>query len=87
MKRIMERLDCIEGRFTKPPERERRKFNGELLLDNQDLCMMLNIGKRSLQRYRSLGWLPYKRIDQKTYYLESEVERFIREHFEKNSRK
>jgi hypothetical protein len=83
MKRIMDRFDGLERKITKPPEKERRIYNGELLLDNQDLCMMLNVSKRSLQRYRSLGWLPFKRIDQKTYYLESEVEKFIRKHFDK----
>jgi hypothetical protein len=82
MKRIMERLEALENSIAKPAEKVRRTFNGELLLDNQDLCMMLNVSKRSLQRYRSLGWLPYKRLDQKTYYLESEVEKFIREHFD-----
>ena len=79
MRRIMERLENIESRLTKVPERERRRFNGEHLLDNQDLCMMLNVSKRSLQRYRSLGWLPFKRIDQKTFYLESDVEKFLKE--------
>jgi hypothetical protein len=79
----MERFDSLERKITKPPEKERPTYNGEILLDNTDLCLMLNVSKRSLQRYRSLGWLPFKRIDQKTYYLESEVEKFIREHFDK----
>lgn len=87
MKHIMERFDRLEDRLTKPPERERQTFGGEVLLDNQDLCFMLNITKRSLQRYRSLGWLPFQRIDQKTYYLQSDVERFIKEHFEKRHKK
>jgi hypothetical protein len=85
MKRIIERLDSLENRMCKPPEKERRTLNGELLLDNTDLCMMLNVSKRTLQRYRSLKWLPFKRIDQKTYYLESEVEKFIKERFEKKA--
>jgi len=85
MKRIMERFDLLEKQSIQPPERERRKYNGELLLDNQDLCVMLNVGKRSLQRYRSLGWLPFKRLDQKTYYFESDVEKFISEHFAKKA--
>jgi hypothetical protein len=85
MKRMMERFDRLEGRLARSPEKERPTFNGEALLDNQDLCMLLNISKRSLQRYRSLGWLPFRRIDQKTYYLQSEVEKFIREHFERRS--
>jgi hypothetical protein len=83
LNRIMERFDRLESHFTKPPEKERQRLDGELLLDNQDLCMMLNVSKRSLQRYRSLKWLPFHRIDQKTYYLQSEVEKFIKEHFEK----
>jgi hypothetical protein len=87
MKRIMERFDRLEDRFAKPPERERPLLDGELLLDNQDLCMMLNVSKRSLQRYRSLKWLPFHRIDQKTFYLQSEVETFIREHFEKRKKR
>ena len=83
MRRIMERFDRLENRISKPPEKERRRLNGELLLDNQDLCIMLNISKRTLQRYRSVGWLKFERIDQKTFYLESEVEKFIKERFEK----
>ena len=90
MRRIMERFDRLENHLSKPPEKEkeqkeRRAFNGELLLDNTDLCIMLNVSKRTLQRYRSLGWLPFKRIDQKTYYLESDVEKFIKKRFEKKS--
>jgi hypothetical protein len=83
MKRIMERFERLENSLTKPPERQRPTFNGEILLDNQDLCVMLNVTKRTLQRYRSLGWLPFRQIDQKTYYLKSEVDKFIKEHFEK----
>ena len=92
MRLIMERFDRLEKHLTQPPEKEKEKqrerhmFNGELLLDNTDLCMMLNVSKRTLQRYRSLGWLPYKRIDQKTYYLETDVAKFISEHFAKNSK-
>jgi len=83
MQRIMERFDRLETHFLKPPERERPTFNSEPLLDNQDMCLMLNVSKRSMQRYRTLGWLPYQQIDQKIYYLLSDVEKFIKEHFEK----
>lgn len=90
MKRILaymaERFDRLENSFSKAPEKERRTYNGELLLDNQDLCVMLSVSKRSLQRYRSLGWLPSKRIDQKTYYLPSEVEKFIHERMQKKEK-
>ena len=49
------------------------------LLDNQDLCLLFQISPRSLQRYRSLGVLPYKRLGQKTYYTEEDVKQFIGE--------
>ena len=50
----------------------------EKLLDNQDLCLLFQISPRSLQRYRSLGVLPYKRLGQKTYYTEEDVKQFIK---------
>jgi hypothetical protein len=78
MKRIMDRLDILDNKIT-GKEKPKHRINGELLLDNQDLCLMLNISKRTLQRYRSLGKLPFKRINQKTYYLESDVQTFIKE--------
>jgi hypothetical protein len=80
MKRIMDRLDMPENRLIPKKEKQRHRLDGELLLDNQDVCLMLNISKRTLQRYRSLKKLPYKQIDQKTYYMESDVLKFIREH-------
>lgn len=48
------------------------------LLDNQDLCLMLHVSKRTLQRYRSSGMLPYRLLKRKPYYKRSDVENFIR---------
>jgi predicted site-specific integrase-resolvase len=62
-------------------EKERYAINGERLLDNQDLCFMLNVGRRTLQRFRASGFLPYKCINQKLYYMESDVLKFIKEHY------
>jgi len=58
------------------------KLNSEWRVVNMNLCLMLKVSKRTLQRYRSSGKLPFKRIEQKTYYLESDVHSFIRNHFE-----
>ncbi len=79
MRRILERLDQLENRLVKP-ERPRPEMDGERLLDNTDLCFMLSCSKRTLQRFRASGNLPYRRIEQKTYYLHSEVLHFIRNH-------
>ena len=57
MERIMERFDRTE----KLLERVLKKNNtldGEEVLDNQDLCLLLKVGIRTLQRYRAIGVLP-----------------------------
>ena len=61
---------------------EYKLYNGERLYDNQDLCLMLQVSKRSLQRYRSIGILPYLMLRQKTYYKESDVQKFLSEHLD-----
>ena len=52
-------------------------LDGERLFDNQDLCLLLQVSKRSLQRYRSSGALAYHCLWHKTYYKESDVLDFI----------
>ena len=52
------------------------------LLDNQDLCQLLQASKRSLQRYRSSGTLRYQMLWHKIYYKESDVEDFLKNHFD-----
>jgi hypothetical protein len=88
MKRIMERFDRLESRMDKPDEQAQKAptIDGERLYDNQDLCLLFNVCKRTLQRYRTLGWLHYKRIDQKAYYTESDVKKFIEEQASKKKR-
>jgi predicted site-specific integrase-resolvase len=65
----------------------KNQIDGDTLLDNQDLCLLLKVSNRTLQRYRSSGILPYRRIMQKTYYLESDVHKFISQEFVYKSRK
>jgi len=86
IRRIMERFDTLENKIVKP-EKQQQTIDGEKLLDNQDLCFMLNISKRTLQRLRVSGILPCKRIKQKTYYLENDVIKFIREHLKYKNKK
>ena len=49
-------------------------------MDNQDVCMLLHVSKRTLQRYRSDGLLPYRMHRHKTYYRRADVELFISTH-------
>ncbi len=48
-------------------------------LDNQDVCLMLNISKCTLQGYRDNGMLPYTKISRKLYYRVKDVRKLIHE--------
>ena len=54
----------------------------EKLLDNQDLAFLLKVSKRTLQRYRSSGKLPYFAIGHKTYYKVNDIRAFVRSHMD-----
>ncbi len=80
MEKLSSKLDdifsCVKARNI---------LNGERLYDNQDLCFMLKLSKRSLQRYRSLGVLKYIQVGQKTLYYESDVKKFVKDHLTKDN--
>ena len=80
MERLMERLNMLADHID-DLQKKRNSIDGEELLDNQDLLQMLKISNRSLQRYRSIGKLPYYTISGKLYYKLSDVHQFIRESF------
>ena len=80
MERIIDRFDMLSDHID-DLQKKRNSIDGEELLDNQDLLQMLKISNRSLQRYRSIGKLPYYAISGKLYYKLSDVHQFIRESF------
>ncbi len=82
-----ERMDGITDRLNKQEELillgKKESFSEqdkEQLLDNQDLCNLLKVSKRTLQRYRSCGMLSYQLLRHKIYYRVSDVHRFIKTH-------
>lgn len=46
-------------------------------MDNQDVCVILNISKRSLQTYRDNGTLPYTQMGHKMYYKPEDIEKIM----------
>ena len=60
---------------------ESRKYilDNEQLLNNQDACRILQVSRRSLQRYRSAGKLRYYILGGRTYYKLSDVQEFMRD--------
>jgi DNA-binding transcriptional MerR regulator len=51
---------------------QRRKW-----LDNQEVCLMMNITKRTLQTYKDKGLLPYSKLNRKNYYKRSDVQALL----------
>lgn len=52
-------------------------FNEERWLDNQEVCLMLGITKRTLQSYKDKGLLPFSKLNRKNYYKFSDVQRLL----------
>ena len=74
MERIMKRFDDLKQ--TAPDIPQRPMIDGEPL--------MLQVSKRTLQRYRASGTLPFHIVYHKTWYLESEILAFMQTHFTEN---
>lgn len=86
MERIMEQLDRLQRKINKLSD-PKHIFEGERLFDNQEICHLLHVSKRTLLRYRSDGKLKYQFIHNKIYYKESDIHDFIRTCFESKSTK
>ena len=85
MQRLMERIDRLDGIISVLINKDAsgvKYLDGERMYDNQDLCEMLRISKRSLQRFRSEYGLKSRRISRKSYYKESDVLEFISQNME-----
>ena len=77
MERILEQIDLLHKKANQLiPNQSDKNLK---LLDNQDLCQLLNVNKRTLQRYRSKGTLKYLRIGGKTFYTADQVNNFLRQ--------
>ena len=85
MRQVFSRLDRQDEMLSAMHGGVHEKPQGIALLeddtmDNQDVCMLLHVSKRTLQRYRGDGLLPYRMHRHKTYYRRSDVELFISTH-------
>ena len=52
-------------------------FKEEKWLDNQEVCLMMKITKRTLQTYKDKGLLPYSKLNRKNYYKISDVQALL----------
>lgn len=56
-------------------------------LDNQEVCLLLNISPRTLQTYRDTGKISFSQINHKVYYKNSDIEKLLDEINSKNNLK
>lgn len=47
-------------------------------LDNQDVCILMNISDRKLLSLRQKGLIPFSRIDRKIYYKKEDILSYVR---------
>ena len=78
MERMIDRFDMLDSKVDRMTK-QKNWLNGEQLLDNQDLCMLLKVSPRTLTRYRQKGILPFLTLDGICYYRSSDVHKLIRE--------
>lgn len=46
-------------------------------MNTQEVCSILNIDKRTLQRYRDFGMIPFTKIENKYYYKKEEIKKVL----------
>ena len=78
---LRDRFDALERKIDRMARRQ-NTMNGDELLDTQDLCLLLKTSKRTLQRYRRNGVLPFHYIEGKVFYKLSDIHEFIRKSFQ-----
>jgi carbamoylphosphate synthase small subunit len=47
-------------------------------LDNQEVCILMNISDRKLLSLRQKGLIPFSRIDRKIYYKKEDILNYMR---------
>ena len=60
--------------------KERLKL-GDQWLDNEEVCKLLKVTKRTLQNYRDNFILPYSQIGRKIYYKASDVQTLLEKNY------
>lgn len=73
------RVNAIEEQ-TEAMSRRQEDIALKKWLDNQDVCDVLGISKRTLQTYRDKGLLPFSQIRHKIFYKPEDVEKFSQSH-------
>lgn len=50
-------------------------------LDNEEVCRLLRVTKRTLQNYRDKFLIPYSQVGKKTLYKKEDVQKLLEKHY------
>lgn len=73
---FMDRIEMFVEKVENLCDRSRTKPMS-VWLDNQDVCLMLNVSPRTLQSMRDRGILAYSQISHKIFYRAEDVHRLV----------
>ena len=73
---MLARADSLSAQVDRLYEKNREKKPGEWM-DNQDVCLRLDISPRTLQTLRDTGRLAFTQIQRKIYYRPEDVEKLM----------
>jgi excisionase family DNA binding protein len=76
--KLVEKLDAISIRLNN--QKETTPLS-DVWMDNQDVCELLHISKRTLQHYRDSGKIPFSQVGAKIYYKASDIDDFLQSHY------
>ena len=80
---ILSKLDAINSRLN-----NQKDSNAicEVWLDNQDVCELLHISKRTLQHYRQSRMISFAQVGAKIYYKKKDILDFLESNYMHNKK-
>jgi excisionase family DNA binding protein len=78
--KLVDQLEAIQQKLNK--EKSTTPLS-DIWMDNQDVCELLHVSKRTLQHYRDSGKIPFSQIGAKIYYKASDIDEFLNQHYKK----
>ena len=77
---LLEQLNQIKAGIE---SRQKKASPDDPWLDNNEVCKWLKVSKRTLQNYRDNGELSFSQVGAKILYRTSDVEDFLKRHYNK----
>ena len=74
---MVAKLEALAGRIEALNEKQQKRLGH--WLDNEEVCEMLSIAKRTLQVYREKRIIPYTQVGHKIYYKPQDVEALLKQ--------